>query len=87
MVKIFIHILLGLGVIPTSEHGIAEKTASIIGAKHSTQMLKKSELLANSANYIKRCDRRTETGVVLQCTCCVNMLVQGAVAHKGGWRG
>ena len=33
----------------TSEHGIAEKTASIIGAKHSTQMLKKSELLANSA--------------------------------------
>ena len=40
----------------TSEHSIAEKTASIIGAKHSTQMLKKSELYSNSLSYIKDLD-------------------------------
>ena len=40
----------------TSEHGVAEKTASIIGAKHSTQMLKKSELFSNSISYIKNLD-------------------------------
>ena len=40
----------------TSEHGIAEKTASIIGARHSTQILKKSELFSHSINYIKSLD-------------------------------
>ncbi len=40
----------------TSEHGVAEKTASIIGAKHSTQMLRKSDLFAHSVNYITNLD-------------------------------
>ena len=40
----------------TSEHGVAEKTASIIGAKHSTQMLRKSDLFAQSVNYITNLD-------------------------------
>jgi asparagine synthase (glutamine-hydrolysing) len=40
----------------SSEHGIAEKTASIIGAKHSTEMLKKSELFEHSIGYIKNLD-------------------------------
>ena len=56
----------------TSEHGIAEKTASIIGAKHSTQMLKKSELFAHSVSYIKTLTNQMVTGVVFRCICYAN---------------
>jgi asparagine synthase (glutamine-hydrolysing) len=40
----------------SSEHNVAEKTASIIGAKHSTKILELNELYAQSSEFIKGLD-------------------------------
>ena len=40
----------------SSEHPISEKTASVIGAKHKTQILKQSDLYASSVEYIRKLD-------------------------------